>query len=368
MSSALRNTKNGTEAKRISVSFEAEQETTLMALLSQYGIKFIIQSPRKSSDTCQFMDIREVIIDEETYNFAEYIEHLIYTSGKSVDESKIHYTKYNKRNHTAATNNSLICMLEQLGWKIVLKNTKSSSVTLKMSRISVLSLGAVVISGEDIARIGGLLNKGLKSFVRGHKRDTLLMISSAELQLQSLINNFNLPNEFNLKPLHRMMQPISISSHIGSTNDVICPECIVRPSYVSDVKKGDEDDEDRVIGIEPTKTEQSEYKKQEELNTQSEFLEAAVNAQIFSQYDNELPPMPINEDQQFINYYNSQNGSCDLISSNFTYYNNYIEPNTNCYFLLTTVETPIIENNENYCWLNCGENGFIQSSAYNPSV
>ncbi|BFU19339.1 hypothetical protein EHI8A_034090 [Entamoeba histolytica HM-1:IMSS-B] len=367
MSSALRNTKNGTEAKRISVSFEAEQETTLMALLTQYGIKFIIQSPRKSSDTCQFMDIKEVIIDEEIYNFAEYIEHLIYTSGKTVDESKSHYTKYNKRNHTAATNNSLICMLEQLGWKIVLKNTKNSSVTLKMSRISVLSLGAIVISGEDIARIGGLLNKELKSVVRGHKRDTSLMISNVELPLSSFINNFKLPNEFSLKPLHRMMQPISISSHIGSTNDVICPECIVRPSYVSEVRKDDEDDETRVITIEPIKTEQSEYKKLNELNTHNEFLEATFNAQTSSQYDNELPPMPINEEQQFINYYNSQNGSCDLIS-NFTYYNNYIESNPNYYFILTTVETPVVENNENFFWSNCNDNGFIQSSAYNPSV
>ncbi|KAL7717453.1 Uncharacterized protein QTN25_005261 [Entamoeba marina] len=160
-----------TQAKRISVSFEGEQETVLMAILCQYGISFTIQCPRKRSDTCQFVDIKNITIENQTYDLVSYIEHMIVESGKQIDQSEKNYMKYNKRNHIAATNN------------FAFKNSKDAEVTLKMKRINVLSVGSNTITGEDISAFGMALNTELKNYVKGNKRDTPVIISAMQLPL-----------------------------------------------------------------------------------------------------------------------------------------------------------------------------------------
>ena len=133
------NTKKSTQAKRVSVSYESQQETTIMSILALYGIKFVVSPPRKSCASCQFIDIKEVVINGVHYDFENFIEHYIVAHNKTLCKDTPHFNKYQKRNQTAATNNVLTDMLKALGWKISFKNSKEATITLKMERINVLS-------------------------------------------------------------------------------------------------------------------------------------------------------------------------------------------------------------------------------------
>ncbi|KAL7719696.1 Uncharacterized protein QTN25_003391 [Entamoeba marina] len=205
-----------TQAKRISVSFEGEQETVLMAILCQYGISFTIQCPRKRSDTCQFVDIKNITIENQTYDLVSYIEHMIVESGKQIDQSEKNYMKYNKRNHIAATNNLLIDLVELLGWRVHLKNSKDAEVTLKMKRINVLSIGSNTITGEDISAFGMALNTELKNYVKGNKRDTPVIISAMQLPITNYVQLCLPP--FTFSPLHQLLCP-QVSNQIDSDDD-----------------------------------------------------------------------------------------------------------------------------------------------------
>ncbi|ELP91994.1 hypothetical protein EIN_386880 [Entamoeba invadens IP1] len=112
-----------TEAKRVSVSYEAEQQAVLMWILLQGDVtSFTVQCPRKKSETSQFVEISTVEICGEKIDFSEYIEHFIEASGKALDKSSKNYNKYNKRNHIAAINNTLILLVQMSGFNVVLKH------------------------------------------------------------------------------------------------------------------------------------------------------------------------------------------------------------------------------------------------------
>lgn len=206
-------TKKSTQAKRISVSFESQQETAIMALLAYHGIKFVVVPPRKSCSNCQFIDIKTIVIENQSFDFQSFIEHYIVANNKELSKDTPHFNKYQKRNLTAATNNVLTDMLKVLGWKISFKNSKEATITLKMERINVLSFGGIVINGEDIACFGEKLNKELKGVV-SQKRDAPLMIGKNELLIEKYIDLSALAAS-DLSPIIKMLQPTNVSCQIG---------------------------------------------------------------------------------------------------------------------------------------------------------
>lgn len=216
----MKQTKNSTVAKRISVSFESQQETAIMALLAYFGVKFGVNAPRKSCENCQFFDIEIVEINGTQFDFKAFIEHYIVANNKQLSPETAHYGKYQKRNMTAATNNILIEMLRAIGWKISFKNSKEAKITVKMERINVLSFGGVVINGEDIALFGEQLNMGLKSVVSLKKSDAPLMIGNEELPIHVLCDLSSISNSIDLSPIVKMLQPINVSQQIG--NNICC--------------------------------------------------------------------------------------------------------------------------------------------------
>ena len=215
------NTKKSTQAKRVSVSFESQQETAIMSLLAYFGVKFCVSPPRKSCSNCQFFDIETIEINNHTFDFKAFIEHYIVANNKQLSPTAAHYGKYQKRNMTAATNNVLTDMLKSIGWKISFKNSKEATITLKMERINVLSFGGVVINGEDIALFGEKLNMGLKGVV-SQKRDAPLVIGKEELPIYKMVDLSSIPSVVDLSPIVKMLQPISVSQQIG--NNVCCDD------------------------------------------------------------------------------------------------------------------------------------------------
>lgn len=195
-----------------------------MAILAYYGIKFVVAHPRKSCNNCQFIDIKEVVIGERHFDFEGFIEHYIVANNKALRRDTPHFNKYQKRNQTAATNNVLTEMLKTLGWKVSFKNSKEAQITMKMERINVLSCGGVVISGEEIARIGEKLNKGLKSVV-AQKREEPLLVGAAELSIASLVDMSAVTRDANMKAVTRMLQPVNVSGQIGCDAVEMKMEC-----------------------------------------------------------------------------------------------------------------------------------------------
>lgn len=218
-------TKKSTEAKRVSVSYESQQETMIMSLLALYGIKFVVLPPRKSCTSCQFIDIKEVIINGVHYDFEMFVQMYIVSHGKTLAQDTPHFNKYQKRNQTAATNNILTDMLKELGWKISFKNSKEATITLKMERINVLSYNGIVINGDDIAAYGEQLNKQLKSVV-SQKRDVSLVIGQAELPIELFTDVSAAARSFDLVVLEKMLMPVNVSMKIGE----VVPEEITTPT------------------------------------------------------------------------------------------------------------------------------------------
>ncbi|ELP86457.1 hypothetical protein EIN_032080 [Entamoeba invadens IP1] len=213
------------EAKRISVSYEAEQETVLMALLLKVGVEsFTLMCPRKRSDNSQFLDILGISILGQQLNFQDYIEHLILASGKSIAKTSKNGVKYDKRNHNAATNNTLVALLEKAGFNIVFKNTKDSNVTLKMNRVNVISFGNLVLSWDVITSVGSKMNMKIKQIAQGSKKEENFVLTLATLDIADFIEQCTFTAHIDQKVLLEYINPMACSAQIeGNYTDTVTP-------------------------------------------------------------------------------------------------------------------------------------------------
>ena len=159
-------------AKRISMSFEGEQESLSIGLLMRHGIRFVLLKPRKikvhekNSIDALFMKIQEIHVGTKKYNFDEIIK-------KNVNEGNLipkietfqkRKVKYQKRNIISATNNFLIDLLKKIGYKIEFKNSRKTSCVLKMNRMfSIYGNNIEIKNNKMISEFGMKINKKLKN-------------------------------------------------------------------------------------------------------------------------------------------------------------------------------------------------------------
>ncbi|BFU25076.1 hypothetical protein EHI8A_022900 [Entamoeba histolytica HM-1:IMSS-B] len=159
------------QAKRISTSYEGEQECLCMALLMRHGVNFVLLKPRKikqknsKSLAALFMTIDEIHIGQQRFKFSELIHNEINEAEKTITSiADSRKTKYRKRNLVSATNNFLYEMLKSIGYNTSLKSTRATHYVIKMKRIkSISGFGVDYQTWKDISLIGQQINQKFRS-------------------------------------------------------------------------------------------------------------------------------------------------------------------------------------------------------------
>ncbi|KAL7716810.1 TATA-binding protein-associated phosphoprotein [Entamoeba marina] len=188
----LSDTKNSrkplTEAKRISMSFEGQQQCALLCILFKEGYSMKFSVPRKSSEICQFLDLISLNKGSEFIDIQQKIKEIVSGESKVVNPSCQHHVKYERRNTMAATVNFLITMIEGFGGTFIFKGTKGSNITLKMKKIKKINYGTLQWDMQKICEVGDSLNARIKKFFKGQKRQTLVDISCNQIQFLDLFD------------------------------------------------------------------------------------------------------------------------------------------------------------------------------------
>ncbi|ELP93314.1 hypothetical protein EIN_056990 [Entamoeba invadens IP1] len=180
-----------TEAKRISMSFEGQQQSALLCLLYHEGYNIQFSVPRKSSEICQFLDVTKIWKGNEVIDLVEEVKVLVSAGSKDVNPESKHHVKYERRNMMAATVNFIIGMLTKLGVVFKEKGTKGSTITLKMKKIKSIKFNNIEWDSERIADIGEIFNARIKEYFKGKKRQTIVDVENdkvvtSDLMTQSL--------------------------------------------------------------------------------------------------------------------------------------------------------------------------------------
>ncbi|EDR26791.1 hypothetical protein EDI_252560 [Entamoeba dispar SAW760] len=195
-----------TEAKRLSMSFEAEQECALICLLIYEGFNMQFSVPRKSSEICQFLDLVRIYGKNINIDMKEEIKRIVAKNLKGVNPESKHHVKYERRNTMAATINFLLELLQKMGCEYKEKGTKGSNITLKMKKIKHLKYRSVNWDSEKIATIGDIVNRRIKQFFRGKKRETLVDLPCSMIQVNDLVDGY-----YNERSAFKWVNPASRS-------------------------------------------------------------------------------------------------------------------------------------------------------------
>ncbi|KAL7719856.1 TATA-binding protein-associated phosphoprotein [Entamoeba marina] len=172
-----------TEVKRESKSFEAVQQGVVIALLNYLGYSVEIKHPeRLASKTIQFLIVNELYYEGKPLNFGDEVEAICnerYEGEKILapNPKKVRQTRRHKDiNRSALTFNRLLKYVEDRGFTIKRRYTKSSFKTLRMEKITEISvLDKVIIDLEQIHDIGKKINSAIvKTFKKGPYKTTLI--------------------------------------------------------------------------------------------------------------------------------------------------------------------------------------------------
>ncbi|BFU24554.1 hypothetical protein EHI8A_045260 [Entamoeba histolytica HM-1:IMSS-B] len=166
---ASKEPKKLTLAKRISASFEGEQEALCIYLLMSHGVKFTLLKPRKTHTGTE-NDPEALFFTIETIHFGEYevlfnyiTDQIIINEEKQISPEKKDRKKYEKRNVISSTNNFLTDLLIHLGYSINFKKTRSTRIIVKMKRVSSLKGNGINLEcTSSISRFGKLINHTIR--------------------------------------------------------------------------------------------------------------------------------------------------------------------------------------------------------------
>ena len=181
------------ELKKISMSFEGEQECAMLCILFSEGYTIEFSVPRKSCDTCQFLDIIKLTDkSNKTIVMKDKVNEMVIQEGKQVDMTSEHHVKYERRNNVSGTTNYLIELIQHLGYETKEKGTKGAEITIKMKKLKNIKSNRIDWDSEKISEIGGQMNQRIKSFFVNKKRETLLSIQPHMIEFTDLIGENNL--------------------------------------------------------------------------------------------------------------------------------------------------------------------------------
>ncbi|ELP90762.1 hypothetical protein EIN_026010 [Entamoeba invadens IP1] len=158
-------------AKRISTSFEGEQEALCISLLIRHGVEFTLLKPRKThtnketSKDAIFYTISQIHFPSQnvTVDFQEIIAKIVKDSNKAIPDSKKDKSKYEKRNAISATNNFMSEILLRLNYTLTYRKTRGTSIILKMNRINSIVGNGINLTSKAISDMGRLLNSSFRA-------------------------------------------------------------------------------------------------------------------------------------------------------------------------------------------------------------
>ncbi|EKE38908.1 hypothetical protein ENUP19_0095G0014 [Entamoeba nuttalli] len=166
---ASKEPKKLTIAKRISTSFEGEQEALCISLLMSHGVKFTLLKPRKTHTGTE-NDPEALFFTIQTIHFGDYevlfnyiTDQIIINEEKQISPEKKDRKKYEKRNVISSTNNFLTDLLRHLGYSIKFKKTRSTSIIVKMNRVSSLVGNGICLEDtSSISQLGKMINHKIR--------------------------------------------------------------------------------------------------------------------------------------------------------------------------------------------------------------
>ncbi|ELP92134.1 hypothetical protein EIN_380910 [Entamoeba invadens IP1] len=176
-----------TEVKRESKSFEAVQQAVLIALLNYLGYSIEIKHPeRLAAKTIQFLIVNELFYDGKSLGFGEDIESVCnerYEGEKNTapNAKKVRQTRRHKDiNRSALTFNRLLKLVEDHGYTVKRRYTKSSFKTFRMEKITDILLNdKIIIDTAQMNDIGKSVNTVItKTFKKGPYKTTLIEVKN----------------------------------------------------------------------------------------------------------------------------------------------------------------------------------------------
>ena len=224
---AKRDSSHPTELKRDSKSFEAIQQSVIIAILVRHGFSFEFKKPERFSEKSrQFIMINEVYCNGNPLNFGakimEYCDsrfNMEYSEGMTYNQMKL-ISRHKDINKYALMFNWLLSYAEKIGYTFKKRATKVSNKTLQMKKIYEIEIEKKVEDNDvekmvkmsmkknDIYELGCKVNEYIVNKLKVNN----LYVSSKEKEIVDMTNAFyvaNLEND-NYKPPDNSIQQCQV--------------------------------------------------------------------------------------------------------------------------------------------------------------
>ncbi|BFU22134.1 hypothetical protein EHI8A_014660 [Entamoeba histolytica HM-1:IMSS-B] len=185
------------EIKRHSKSYEAIQQSAVIALMNSIGFTFEFRRPERAAlKTIQYFYIQQLFYFDEKvdfeYSIDKFCEDQLAIELQAAHQSACKKTLKRRKdlNRAALTFNYLIKLLESLGYFVSTRPTKSSKKTLQMLKVVDIRLGnELLLNKESVDIIGKEINKYILSLFTKNERNLTLKKFDAKCNEVILFNN-----------------------------------------------------------------------------------------------------------------------------------------------------------------------------------
>ncbi|EDR23768.1 hypothetical protein EDI_328750 [Entamoeba dispar SAW760] len=208
------------EIKRHSKSYEAIQQSAVIALMNSIGFTFEFRRPeRVALKTTQYFYIQQLFYFDEKVDF-EYSIDKFCEEQLAIELQDAHPNACKKTlkrrkdlNRAALTFNYLIKILESLGYFVSTRPTKSSKKTLQMVKVVDIRLGnELLLNKENVDIVGKEINKYILSlFTKNERKLTLKKFDAKCNEVIMSNNNFTIEGIINIPNTNLLIYDNAIS-------------------------------------------------------------------------------------------------------------------------------------------------------------
>ncbi|EDR29971.1 hypothetical protein EDI_346170 [Entamoeba dispar SAW760] len=188
--------------KRESKTYEAIQQGVIIGLLIINGYSIEINAPsRFAIKSLQLFSINEIYFNSIAMKFGITInvscelgyEEEMKEKGEMDEKTKKRVIKNTKRrrdiNKSAITFNTMVQMVENIGYKITKRSIKSAKKTIQMIKIKEIGIGEEwKMKEERIQEIGSLINQYIKGLITGTGKTIILRNDDQYINSLFIIN------------------------------------------------------------------------------------------------------------------------------------------------------------------------------------
>ncbi|GAB1219214.1 hypothetical protein ENUP19_0018G0048 [Entamoeba nuttalli] len=189
--------------KRESKTYEAIQQGVIIGLLIINGYSIEINPPsRFATKSLQLFTVNEIYLHSVAMNFGvtinvscelEYEEEMR-GKGEMDENTRKRVVKSTKRrrdiNKSAITFNTMVKMVEGIGYNITKRSIKSAKKTIQMIKIKEIGIGEEwKMKEETIQEIGSLINQYIKNIIIRTGKAIILSTNDPYINSLFIINN-----------------------------------------------------------------------------------------------------------------------------------------------------------------------------------